>query len=122
TFQITTLLNKTAVVGNDATVTIYGNYGVTKHASFTALAPVSFDRMVDRVVQSERAFAATMKTMHQLAETYIQNLREDKDHNVEPTSDQYFIGRLDISAGPEDVFFEEHRSGSALHCMTPSSA
>src|SRR5437870_3330618 len=36
TFQITTLLNKTAVVGNDATVTIYGNYGVTKHASFTA--------------------------------------------------------------------------------------
>src|SRR5216117_380057 len=64
TFQITTLLNKTAVVGNDATVTIYGNYGVTRHASFTALAPVSFDRMVDRVVQSERAFVATMKIMN----------------------------------------------------------
>src|SRR5438874_10227519 len=121
TFQITTLLNKTAVVGNDATVTIYGNYGVTKHASFTALAPVSFDRMVDRVVQSERAFVATMKTMHPLAETYIQNLREDKDHNVEPTSDQYFIGRLDISAGPEDVLFEKQRPGFGRHFMNPFS-
>ncbi len=121
TFQITTLLNKSAVVGNDATITIYGNYGVTKHASFTALAPVSFDRMVDRVVQSERAFVATMKTMHPLTETYIQNLREDKDHNVEPTSDQYFIGRLDISAGPEDVLFEKQRPGFGRHFMNPFS-
>src|SRR5438046_3411789 len=121
TFQITTLLNKSAVVGNDATITIYGNYGVTKHASFTASAPGSFDRMVDRVVQSERAFVATMKTMHPLAETYIQNLREDNDHNVEPTSDQYFIGRLDISAGPEDVLFEKQRPGFGRHFMNPFS-
>src|SRR2546428_173986 len=121
TFEITRLLNKSAVVGNDASITIYGSYGVTKHASFTALAPVSFDRMVDRVVQSERAFVATMKTMHPLAETYIQNLREDKDHNVEPTSDQYFIGRLDISAGPEDVLFEKQRPGFGRHFMNPFS-
>src|SRR2546427_3641297 len=121
TFQITTLLNKTAVVGNDATITIYGNYGVTKHASFTALAPVSFDRMVDRVVQNERTFVATMKSMHPLAETYIQNLHEDKDHKVEPTSDQYFLGRLDLSTGPDDVLFEKQRSGFGGHFMNPFS-
>src|SRR2546429_275938 len=96
TFQITTLLNKTAVVGNDTTVTIYGNYGVTKHASFTALAPVSFDRMVDRVVQNERTFVATMKSMHPLAETYIQNLHEDKDHKVEPPQKVLIAGGLDL--------------------------
>src|SRR5947208_5084745 len=62
-----------------------------------------------------------MKTMHPLAETYIQNLREDKDHNVEPTSDQYFIGRLDISAGPEDVLFEKQRPGFGRHFMNPFS-
>lgn len=121
TFQITTLLNKTAVVGSDTTVTIYGNYGVTKHASFTALAPVSFDRMVDRVVQNERAFVATMKSMRPLAETYIQNLHEDKDHKVEPTSDQYFLGRLDLSAGPDDVLFEKQRPGFGGHFMNPFS-
>jgi hypothetical protein len=64
----------------------FAQTATTKHASFTALAPVSFDHMVDRVVQSERAFVATMKTIHPLAETYIQNLRQDKDHKVEPTS------------------------------------
>src|SRR6059036_3454712 len=121
TFQITTLLNKSALVGNDATITIYGNYGVTRHASFTALAPVSFDRMVDRVVQSERAFVATMKSMHPLAETYIQNLHEDKDHKVGPTSDQYFLGRLDLSAGPDDVLFEKQRPGFGDHFMNPFS-
>jgi len=118
-FQITTLLSKTAVVGNDTTVTIYGNYGVTKHASFTALAPVSFDHMVDRVVQNERAFVAATRSMHPLAETYIQNLREAKDHKVEPTSDQYFIGRLDMSAGPEDVLFEKQHSGLGSHFINP---
>ena len=41
TFQITTLLNKTAVVGNDATVTIYGNYGVTKSESLAVMPKVA---------------------------------------------------------------------------------
>src|SRR5438128_11612303 len=31
TIQITTLLNKSAVPGNDATITIYGNYAITQH-------------------------------------------------------------------------------------------
>src|SRR5437764_7882922 len=91
TFQITTLLNKSAVVGNDATITIYGNYGVTKHASFTALAPVSFYRMVDRVVQSERAFVAQMKNMYPFAETYIQLMRTDNTHNIDRTNNQLHI-------------------------------
>ena len=54
---------------------------------------LSFDQTVDRVVERERGFVVTMKRMHPLAETYIQNLREDNDHNVEPVSDQYFLGR-----------------------------
>jgi hypothetical protein len=62
-----------------------------------------------------------MKSMHPLAETYIQNLHEDRDHKVEPTSDQYFLGRLDMSAGPDDVLFEKQRSASGLHFMNPFS-
>jgi hypothetical protein len=113
-FLVSTALPKPAMGAGDANVTIYGNYGVTKHASFQTLAPVSFEQTVERLVEHERAFVTSMKGMHPLAETYIQNLREDKAHKVEPASDQYFLGRLDLSDGPEDELFQNQRSGSAL--------
>ena len=58
--------------------------------------------MVDRVIERERAFVAQMKHSHPLAETYIQNLKTDKDSVVVPASDQYFLGRLDLSEGVDD--------------------
>jgi hypothetical protein len=115
TFSISTQLSKNAVSGSDATVTIYANYGVTRKASVSLLAPVSFDRMVDQVVEREREFVATMKSMHPLVETYVQNLHEEKDHMVLPTSDQYFLGRLDLSNGPSDQLFEKDRPGFGHH-------
>jgi len=118
TFAISTLLSKN-LMGNDSKITVYGNYGTTKNASFTALAPMSFDQTVDRVIARERAFVATMKRMHPLAETYIQNLHEDKDHNVAPVSDQYFLGRLDMSDGPGDVLFEKQHPGFGRHFLNP---
>ncbi len=120
-FLISTALPKSAMGEGDANVTIYGNYGVTKHASFQTVAPVSFEQTVDRVVERERAFVTSMKRMHPLAETYIQNLHEDKDHTVEPTSDQYFLGRLDLSDGPEDELFQNQHSGLGLggHFLNP---
>jgi len=120
-FLISTALPKSAMGGGNANVTIYGNYGVTKHASFQTVAPVSFEQTVDRLVERERAFVASMKRMHPLAETYIQNLHEDKDHTVGPTSDQYFLGRLDLSDGPEDELFQNQHSGLGLggHFLNP---
>src|SRR6266568_2972551 len=120
-FLISTALPKPVTGEGDANVTIYGNYGVTRHASFQTLAPTSLAQTVERVVERERAFVASMKRMHPLAETYIQNLHEDKGHKVEPTSDQYFLGRLDLSDGPEDELFQNQRSGLGLggHFLNP---
>jgi hypothetical protein len=120
-FLVGTALPKLAMGAGDGNVTIYGNYGSTKHASFQTLAPVSFEQTVDRVVDRERAFVESMKHMHPLAETYIQNLYEDKSHKVEPASDQYFMGRLDLSDGPEDELFQNQRSGLGLggHFLNP---
>jgi len=115
TFSITTRLSKNAITGSDTSVTIYANYGVTKKASLSLLAPVSFDRMVDQVVEREREFVVTMKNMHPLVETYIQNLHEEKDHNVMPASDQYFLGRLNLSDGLSDQSFEKHKPGVGRH-------
>src|ERR1019366_827617 len=109
TFTVITPLSKTTVGGVDTVVEIYANYNATRHATLTVLAPVSFDKMVDRVIVREHAFMETMKKMHPLAETYIQNIHEDKEHNITPTSDQYFLGRLDMRERTEDVAFEQQK-------------
>ncbi len=87
-----------------------------------ASAPVSFDQTVDRVVEREHKFVETMKRLHPLAETYIQNLREDGDHNVEPLNDQYFLGRVDLSDGPRDSVFQKRHKGFLHHVMNPFAA
>jgi len=119
TFTITTPLSRMAVGGEDAAVGIYGHYEVTKHANFTILAPVGFDNMVDRVIQHEHLFVETMKRMHPLVETYIQNIREDKEHNVEPIADTYFLGRADFANTAEEALFEKDQPNRVRHLVSP---
>ena len=121
TFMISTLSNKSAVIGNDRLVTIYGNYGVTRNASFTSVAPLSLDRVIDLIVERERETVATIKRMHPLAETYIQNLKRDKQGRPLPASDQYFLSRLDMSEGPEAAVFQKQDAAFGLHLMNPFS-
>ena len=83
---------------------------------------LSFDQTVDRVVARERGFVATMKRMHPLAETYIQNLHDDRDHNAAPASDQYFLGRLDLNNGVRDATFQKQRPGFVHHVVNPFSS
>ncbi len=46
-----------------------------------------------------------MRHMRPLLETYIQFVKNDKEGNSAPTNDLYFLGRLDMTDGPEDVSF-----------------
>jgi hypothetical protein len=118
-FPVTTPVSKMLVGGADNLVSIYGNYGVTKHVDLAILAPVSFDRMVDRVIQREHAFVDNIKRLHPLAETYIQNMQEDRERAVVPTSDQYFLGRLDLSQTTAEQVFEKDKPGKAHHFLSP---
>ena len=68
---------------------------------------MSIEEVADRVIERERAFVAQMQHLHPIAETYIQNLKTDKDSIVVPSSDQYFLGRLDLSDGVGDQLFEK---------------
>jgi hypothetical protein len=61
--------------------------------------------VLDRVVQREHLFMAQMRHMHPMVETYLQNLKNDVNGNATPVNDQYFLGRLDMTEGPEDVSF-----------------
>jgi hypothetical protein len=67
--------------------------------------PASFNEVMDRVVQREHLFLAQMRHMRPLVETYLQDLKTDKTGNSVLAKDQYFLGRLDMSDGPEDTSF-----------------
>ncbi len=68
-------------------------------------AGTTLNEVLDHVVQREHLFMAQMRHMHPMVETYLQNLKNDETGNVVPVKDQYYLGRLDMSDGPEDVSF-----------------
>lgn len=78
-----------------------------RNLASTTAAPSrgSFDDALDRVVEREHFFLAQMRHMHPIVETYLQDLKTDKNENDYPVNDKYFLGRLDMSDGPEDTSF-----------------
>ena len=74
-------------------------------------APSSFDQVIDRVVERERAFNEQMRGLQPLVETYIQTLSPDQELGLVPSGDSYFLGRLDLKNGVEDHSFLEPPKG-----------
>ena len=68
-------------------------------------AAITLNDVLDRVVQREHMFMAQMRHMHPMVETYLQDLKNDSGGIPTPVNDKYFLGRLDLSDGAEDVSF-----------------
>ena len=68
-------------------------------------AALTLNTVLDHVVEREHYFMAQMRHMHPMVETYLQDLKSDGSGNTSPVKDQYFLGRLDMTDGPEDVSF-----------------
>lgn len=74
--------------------------GIILLCSAAVLAPaqsVSFDEVVDRAIAGENSLTSVLRSMHPVAETYIQDLENDADFGVIPKSDHYFLGRVDLA-------------------------
>jgi len=109
-FLLATVFAATAQNSPAAAASAPGSAG----ASSTAGAPQSggmpssaltLSDVMDHVVQREHYFMAQMRHMHPLVETYLQDLKADSDGNTTPVKDEYFLGRLDMSEGADDVSF-----------------
>lgn len=70
-----------------------------------AAAPGSFEDVVSRAVERERALLARMSTLRPMVETYVQSMKADADGNATPVQDEYFLRRLDLSNGPGGIAF-----------------
>ena len=67
--------------------------------------PATFNDVIDRVIQKEHLFVAQMRHMRPMVETYLQDLKSDSNGDAQAVKDEYFLGRLDMSDGPEDTSF-----------------
>jgi hypothetical protein len=81
-------------------------------------APVSIDQVVARVIDREHFFMSQLRDLHPLVETYIQNLKDDREGADLPASDQYFLGQLDMGHGPDDHAFASKPDGRFFHPLS----
>src|SRR5262249_50744225 len=105
-FKMSTAHGRALVGGADQPVGLYANYEVAQHVKLIIRPCICRDKIMDRVIDREHAFMDNLKQLHPLAETYIQNMSEDPQHNVTPTSDAYFFGRLDLVTTTEEATFK----------------
>jgi hypothetical protein len=61
----------------------------------------ALNQVVDRIISQEQAEMNSLKPFTPLVETYIQNLKGDKDLGSVPAGDKYFMGRAILSKGVE---------------------
>ncbi len=92
--------------------------GVAKAVPAAPAPSSSFDDVIERVVEREHQLLAQMRNLRPLVETYVQDLKTDAGGTPVPVGDQYFLGRLDMSNGPEDISFAGQNRRSRLSKLT----
>jgi hypothetical protein len=61
--------------------------------------PRTMDQVIDRVTTNEQKLYTQIRNYSPLVETYIQNLKPDKDLGQIPAGDKYFLSRANFSKG-----------------------
>jgi len=61
--------------------------------------PRTMEDVIDRVITNENRATQQIKQYSPLVETYIQNLKPDKELGYVPAGDKYFLGRADFTKG-----------------------
>lgn len=68
--------------------------------------------ITDRVFYREAKFIQDLRSYTPMAETYIQEFNRDEELGQVPSSDKYFIGRLVMKNGIENLSFQNQKSSS----------
>lgn len=89
--------------------------GAVVLAQSTPQATLRIEQVIDRVVQQEAVFMESLHNYSPLIETYIQEMRADKELGFVPEHDQYFLTKADFSQGIRDRVFIGGDNGSGHH-------
>ncbi len=77
----------------------------------------SIDRLVDRITTREHHEVETMRRYKPIIETYIQDVRSDKELGAVPVKDHYFIGVADLAKG--EVLHSMESKGTPAKHLNP---
>jgi len=61
--------------------------------------PRTMDQVLDRIINNEQHLYGQIRNYQPLVETYIQNLKPDKELGQIPAGDKYFLGRANFQKG-----------------------
>jgi hypothetical protein len=64
-----------------------------------ASGATEFDKVVDKIIKREQDEMTAFSLYKPVIETYIQELKPDKDMGYAPDRDEYFIGQADLAKG-----------------------
>jgi hypothetical protein len=76
--------------------------GLTRAQAPAPQAASATDQVVDRITAREHQQVATIRQYTPLIETYIQDMKSDRDLGAVPVKDHYFLGLADFSKGIVD--------------------
>lgn len=68
----------------------------------TAGPVTTVDQAIDRVIAREHDEIATIRRYNPIIETYIQDMKPDKDMGAIPVKDHYFLGQAELAKGVVD--------------------
>src|ERR1700677_507961 len=71
-------------------------------AGATAAPGTTVDQAIHRIIARENEEIATIRRFNPVIETYIQDMKPDKDMGAVPVKDHYFLGQADLSKGVGD--------------------
>ncbi|MGA6986093.1 MAG: M48 family metalloprotease [Terriglobales bacterium] len=84
--------------------------------SAVSVPPATMDEVVDRAIEREHALMKMLRTRTPFVETYLQNLKYDRQVGPVPVQDHYFLGRMDLGESVErrDYLYKETSFESRL--------
>ena len=65
-------------------------------------SPLTVNEAIDRIIAGEHTEDATIKRYNPIIETYIQDMKPDKEMGAIPVNDHYFLGQANLSKGVVD--------------------
>src|SRR6202045_3263442 len=93
-------------------ILVFGTLAVAAFAAPATPVPPqatarTMDEVIDRVIANENRLNGQISKYQPLVETYIQNLKPDKDLGYTPAGDKYFLGRAQFTKGVELISLSE---------------
>jgi len=89
-------------------------------AGATTATVTTVNQAIDRIVAREHDEIATIRRYNPIIETYIQDMRPDKDMGSVPLRDHYFLGQANLSKGIVDNSMLNKKHGK-LDMLNPIS-